>query len=376
LKAKEKPMLKPLATLALGLSLSLNVLTGCKGKEEKHTYRPKQNQDVSVVANNVGDGLDLSQLPALVREAKNGEALEKTLNESGVNNLDLNNDGNIDYLNVEEFREGDQRGFVLFTNENNERSDVAQVMISQNAQQAEVAVQGNPNYYPPNTVYRNHFPLGEILLAAWLFDMARPRFYHPPYYRGYYPSYYRGGRVVPFSSYRGRLSSSAYRTKYRTSGFGSGSTRTRGSLGSKTSFNTGKTTTTTRSGMNQSRNSLSNVKGSSFGTTTNKRPVGSGGTSTSSFGSSSSRSRTTGSTTGSTAGSTSGSSFGSSSNRSSTGSSFGSSSSRSSTGSTFGSSSNRSRSGSSFGSSSGSSSRSSFGSSSSRSSGSSSRRRR
>jgi len=364
LKAKEKPMLKPLATLALGLSLSLNVLTGCKGNEQKHTYRPKQNQDVSVVANNVGDGLDLSQLPALVREAKNGEALEKTLNESGVNNLDLNNDGNIDYLNVEEFREGDQRGFVLFTNENGERSDVAQVMISQNAQQAEVAVQGNPNYYPPNTVYRNHFPLGEILLAAWLFDMARPRFYHPPYYRGYYPSYYRGGRVVPFSSYRGRLSSSAYRTKYRTSGFGSGSTRTRGSLGTKTSFNTGKTTTTTRSGMNQSRNSLSNVKGSSFGTTTNKRPAGSGGTSTSSFGSSSSRSRTTGTT----AGSTSGSSFGSSSNRSSTGSSFGSSSSRSSTGSTFGSSSNRSRSGS-----------SSFGSSSSRSrssSGSSSRRRR
>lgn len=364
-------MLKPIATLALGLSLSLNVLTGCNGNEQKHTYRPKQNQDVSVVANNVGDGLDLSQLPALVREAKNGEALEKTLNESGLNNLDLNKDGNIDYLNVEEFREGSQRGFVLFTNENNERSDVAQIMISQNAQQAEVAVQGNPNYYPPNTVYRNHFPLGEILLAAWLFDLARPRFYHAPYYRGYYPSYYRGSRVVPFSSYRSRLSSSAYRTKYRTSGFGSGSTRTRGSLGTKTSFNTGKTTTTTRSGMNQSRNSLSNVSGSSFGTTTNKRPAGSGGTSTS-FGSSSSRSRTTGSTTGST----SGSSFGSSSNRSSTGSSFGSSTSRSSTGSTFGSSSNRSRSGSSFG---GSSSRSSFGSSSSRSrssSGSSSRRRR
>jgi hypothetical protein len=354
LKAKEKAMLKPFTTLALGLSLTLNVfaLSGCKGKE-KQTYRPKQNQDVSVVANNVGDGLDLSQLPALAKQAKNGEDLEQILNSSGVNNLDLNKDGNIDYLNVEEFRDGDKRGFVLYTNENNERSDVAQIMLSQGAQQAEVAVEGNPNYYPPNTVYRSRFPVGEILLTAWLFSLTRPRFYHSPYYFGYYPGYYRSARVVPFGAYRTRLSSSSYRTKYRTSGFGSGSSRSRGSLGTSTKFNTGRSTTTSRSSMNQSRNSLSKVKGSSFGTTSNKRPAGSGGTSTK-FGGSSNRSST-------------GSSFGSSSGRSSTGSSFGSSSSRSSTGSSFGSSSSRSRSGSSFG---GSSSRSRS------SSGSSSRRRR
>ncbi|PIQ27652.1 hypothetical protein COW36_07090 [bacterium (Candidatus Blackallbacteria) CG17_big_fil_post_rev_8_21_14_2_50_48_46] len=352
-------MFKPFATLALGLSLSLNTLalSGCKGKEEKRTYVPKKTEDVSVVANNVGDSLDLSQLPALVRQAKDGEDLEKLLNSSGVNNLDLNQDGNVDYLNVEEFRENGQQGFVLFTNENNQREDIAQVMINKTGQNAEIAVQGSPNYYPEQTVHRSHFPVGEILLAAWLFNLTRPRYYHPPYYFGYYPRYYRGVHVIPRTAYRTRLGSSTYRTRYGSSRPVT-STRSTGRFGSSSfgaSSSRTRTTTTTRNGMNQSRNSLSNVNGSSFNRTTNKRPAGSGSTTgSSSFGSSSNRNRST---------------FGGSSNRS-TGSSFGGSSSRSSTGSSgFGSNSSRSR----------SSSGSSFGSSSSRSrssSGSSSRRRR
>jgi hypothetical protein len=360
-------MLKPIASLTLGLTLSLNtlVLSGCK---EKTTYVPKKTgSDVSVVASNVADGLDLSQLPALVRQAKDGEDLEKLLNSSGVNNLDTNQDGNVDYLNVEEFRENGQQGFVLFTNENGQRSDIAQVSVTRNGQNGEVAVQGNPNYYPQQTVYRSSFPWGEILLAAWLINLARPRYYHPPYYYGFYPRSYRSYRVMPVASYRTRLSSSGYRTRFGStrpistgrinSGFGFSK------FGRTSTFNTGRVTNTTRGGMNQSRNSLANTNGSSFGVTNNKRPGGSG-SGASGFGSSSSRSRSRSTTFG---GNSSNSSFG------------GSSSGRNSySGPSFGSSSNRSRS-SSFGGFGSSSSRSSSFGSSSRSSsfgGSSSRRRR
>ena len=353
-------MFKPLAGLTLGLTISLNtlVLSGCK---EKTTYVPKKTgSDVSVVASNVADGLDLSQLPALVRQAKDGDALEKLLNSSGVNNLDTNQDGNVDYLNVEEFRENGQQGFVLFTNENGQRSDIAQVSLTRNGQNGEVAVQGNPNYYPQQTVYRSSFPWGEILVAAWLINLARPRYYHPPYYYGFYPRSYRSYRVMPMASYRTRLSSSGYRSRFGStrpistgrsnSGFGFSK------FGRTSTFNTGQVTNTTRGGMNQSRNSLANTNGSSFGATNNKRPGGSGAGS-SGFGSNSSRSRST--------------TFGGNSNNSS---SFGGSSSgRSSySGSSFGSSSNRSRS---FGGSGSSSSRSSFGSRSSSFGGSSRRRR-
>lgn len=348
-------MLKPVATLALGLALTINTLSGCKGDANKQANTVKKTAtDVSVVANNVGDGLDLSQLPELVRRAKNGEELEKLLNSSGVNNLDLNQDGNVDYLNVEEFRDKGQQGFILFTNENNQREDIAQVTISRNGDQGEVAVQGNPNYYPDQMIYRSQFPWAEILLAAWLLDLSRPRFYHPPYYYGYYPPYYRVYRVVPRSAYRAHLKSSSYRKQFGGSRAVTTS-RWTGRFGSSSfgKSSIGQVTTTTRSGMNQSRNSLSQISGSSFNRTTNKRPAGSGAMDTTGFGSSSSRSRT---------------SVGSSDGRSGTGFGFGSSSSRSYTGSSFGSSSNRSRSGfSSFsGSGFGSSSRSSFGGSSRR----------
>jgi hypothetical protein len=352
-------MQKPIAITLLMATIASNSLIGCKSKDEtaqNNRQAPPPAEQVSVSAM-VADGFDLSQLPGLVKQAANADELERIVNESGVNNLDMNKDGNIDYINVEETRNGNDRGFALFTNENNQRIDIAQVSITQTGQNASVNVAGNPNYYGPNVVYRNSFPLGEILLMAWLFDMARPRYFHSPYSYGRYPTYYRSTRVVPRSTYQTRVKN------LKTYSYsGSGVKRTTGAAAGTRSLNS--------------------VQGKSFSTTTNKRPPATTGTTTSGFGSTSSRN-----TTGTTSTTNTGSGFGTTSARSRLGnttgtadttgsnrsSSFGNSS-GSTSGSSFGSSSTRSRSGSSFGSSSGSSSfgssssRSSFGSSSSRSS--------
>ncbi|MGV3523743.1 MAG: hypothetical protein ACO1RX_05930 [Candidatus Sericytochromatia bacterium] len=327
--------------MVASLSASL-VLTSCKSKEDNqarqgNTQTATRTNTTVTTNGDAADGLDLSRLPALVREAKDGESLEKLLNESGINNLDFNQDGNIDYLNVEEFREDLVRGFVLFTNENNERMDVAKVELQTQQETTQVSVQGNPQYYGANPpAYQSSFPLGQILLAAWLFDMARPRYYHPPYHYGRYPSYYSARKPISRTLYRSRVSSNSFTANGR-------------SLGGSAARRTGSTPASLGSSRTTTPNSRTMTGGSSFSTTGQKRPAGSS-TSSSGFGSSSSRtapgttgsssSTRAGSSTGSVRSTTSGGSFGSSSSRSRP--SFGSSSSRSSGSSSFGSSSRRS----------------------------------
>src|SRR4051812_38395149 len=54
------------------------------------------------------DGLDLQGLTALVKAVKTGDELEAKLNApDSINNLDLNGDGDTDYINVTEFGSGD-----------------------------------------------------------------------------------------------------------------------------------------------------------------------------------------------------------------------------------------------------------------------------
>lgn len=319
--------------LAAGLSATL-LLPGCSGERKSQQTRTETNTTVQT-AGNFGDSLDLSRLPSLVKQAKNAEELEQILNTSGVNNLDTNNDGKIDYLNVEEARDNGSQGFILYTNENNDRMDIARVDVTKTQSTADISVSGNPQYYGSSpAVYRSSFGLGDVLLAAWLFDLSRPRYYHAGYYFGHYPtyyrSYYRSGYtpVVSRSLYRSRVSTGSFTVKGKPM---VSSASRRVSSGSST-FSSGSASRRLNGG-------------SSFSTTTNKRPA---------FGSGSSTSRSSNSST----------SFGNSSNRKRPSFSFGGSSNRSSSG--FGSSSSRSSSG--------------FGSSSSRRSGSfggsSSRRRR
>ena len=62
--------------------------------------------EITVIAptSEIADGLDLEAVGELFREAENLEAFEKVLNdpEVGINNLDLNGDGYVDYIRVVE----------------------------------------------------------------------------------------------------------------------------------------------------------------------------------------------------------------------------------------------------------------------------------
>lgn len=277
------------------------VLPACKSSDPDQKQSQKTTTRTVSIQQKVSEGLDLSQVGELVAEAQTGQELEKILNTSGINNLDLNNDNKIDYLNAEEFREGPNRGFALYTHEEGQRTEVAQVLVSQQSQTAEVVVKGNPNYYGSDARYQSSFPVGQILLAGWLFNMTRPRYYHKPYYYGSYPRYYRTSYPVSRSMYRSRS-----RNGFRVKNSLRKSNRSRPKTTYKsTTTKPGTTTTTTKS----PTRSLGSVKGKSFSTTTKKRPTGSSATKSTGFGTSSTRSTPSRS-------SSRNSSFGSSSSRS------------------------------------------------------------
>src|SRR6476619_7565877 len=62
-----------------------------------------------------GDNFSLEGALELFKKSESPEAFEKMLNaeDSKVNNLDLNNDGEIDYIRVVDKQKDDVRAFVL-----------------------------------------------------------------------------------------------------------------------------------------------------------------------------------------------------------------------------------------------------------------------
>ena len=318
-------MKKLLLVLGLGLTFM-----SCESHNSNVVVR-QPRVVVNPTTSMVGDNLDLESLGELVRRSGNAQEIEDQLNSSSsINNLDLDGDGQVDYIRVTEIGDGMTRGFSFQVElPNGQVEEVATINIEQGGDMANMTIQGNPSYYGDHGYYHSSHHVSDMLLMAYLFSNHRP--YFSPYHYGSYPRGYHSYRSVPSRSYRTRVTTT--RTTTRTSRPSSVSSTTRRSTVAPTAATT-RTATMARPTTSQK----------SFRKTSpaNSRPVTSG------FGN---RNRSTSSAIRSTPRRSS-SSFGSSSRRSS--SSFGSSS-RSSSRSSFGSSSR-----SSFG----SSSRSSFGSSS------------
>src|SRR5258706_12360899 len=72
-------------------------------------------QDVPDSTGLPGDNFSLEGALEMFKKASSPEEFEKLINteNNGVNNLDLNNDGNIDYVKVIDKKDGDVHAFIL-----------------------------------------------------------------------------------------------------------------------------------------------------------------------------------------------------------------------------------------------------------------------
>ena len=163
---------------------------------------PQEDQSQTTVT--TGErGLDLTALTAIAKQCRTAQELEEKLNTNGsINNLDLDEDGNVDYVHVTEYANNGVKGFSLYVDKGQDKQEVATIEITQQANQANVTVAGNQNIYGQGAYYQSSFTATDFLLWSYLLN-AHP-YYYSPYHYGYYPGYYRTWRTYDYDTYRSR----------------------------------------------------------------------------------------------------------------------------------------------------------------------------
>jgi len=180
-----------------------------------NSTRPQYNSTIVVASEQAANGLDLSRLSEVIKDAKTASDLEQKLNVKGsINNLDLNKDQKVDYIKVAEYKINENKwGFSLTTEvTKDEEQEIATIEIEKGAENVNVNVSGNEQIYGPRTHYNSFYSGTSFFFLGYLLASHRP--YFSPFGWGYYPSYYNYHAPVPYNNYRQNMN--RYRTADRS----------------------------------------------------------------------------------------------------------------------------------------------------------------
>ena len=173
----------------------------------------------------VGDHFSLEGALALFKKAESPENFEKLLNEeeNKVNNLDLNEDGKIDYIRVIDNMEDDVHALVLQVDVSaNEAQDVAVIEIEkQGSENALLQIIGDEDVYGEEVIVEPFeeqvemdgkgpnadLHVTRVVVNVWFWPSVR--FMYRPAYRVYvspwgwnrYPRYWRPWRPLTWRAY-------------------------------------------------------------------------------------------------------------------------------------------------------------------------------
>ncbi len=165
------------------------------------------------------EGLDLQAVCELFKESEGLEEFEQSLNqpENGINNLDLDENGDVDYIRVvEEAAEGTHLVVLQVPIAENEFQDVAAIEIEKaDDDEINLQVHGNEVLYGPDYyVYPSAGRISTWPIVLRLYGPAyRP--YRSPFRFGYYPTWWRPRPIVRVNIYRTRIAPLRGRTSYR-----------------------------------------------------------------------------------------------------------------------------------------------------------------
>lgn len=167
----------------------------------------QRNSTATVVAQNrdISDNLDLQAVASVFGDSNDLEDFEKRLNDPSaqISNLDLNQDGYVDYLRIIEVAEGDDRVVVIQSVLGQDQfQDVATIEIErQRSSSSNVNIQivGNPYIYGPNYIYEPYYYRTPVFFDYFWLSSYRP--YYSPWYWGYYPTYYSYWAPMPYFRY-------------------------------------------------------------------------------------------------------------------------------------------------------------------------------
>ncbi|RMG83518.1 MAG: hypothetical protein D6714_09550 [Bacteroidetes bacterium] len=187
---------------------------------------PAKAQDDAEPTGFPGDNLALEGVLDLFKQSKSPEDFEKKLNEpdNPVNNLDLNEDGEVDYIRVLDQMDKDVHAIVLqvYVNEK-EKQDVAVIEIEKNGPQSAILqIVGDEDVYGDQTLVEpvEETPDGGgkggpsapvathgVVVNVWFWPCVRfvyapgYRVWVSPFYWGFYPPWWRPWRPRPWHIY-------------------------------------------------------------------------------------------------------------------------------------------------------------------------------
>lgn len=169
------------------------------------TFGNLNAQDVTTVtvkSSDISDNLDLEAVASIFGDAENLEDFERILNdpELQISNLDLNNDGVVDYLRVIEVSKGNTHLVTIQAVLGEDQfQDIATIDVEKdNEGNTQVRVVGDVYMYGPDYVVVPVYVHRPAVYVWFWGPYYRP--YYSPYYYGYYPHYYRPWN--PYPAYR------------------------------------------------------------------------------------------------------------------------------------------------------------------------------
>lgn len=200
------------------LAVSL-FLTACNSEQQQQTATVEPYANDPALAQNAPDqneywakdNLDLQRVGSLLERSNSPQEFEAYLNEDdGLNNLDLNGDGYVDYLSVDEYQDRgpNERGLSIFSRFGPDIiQEIANIVFyreDQNWQGARILLSGNEQIYGDNNYYETNWADRSIGLVTSLFG-NRDQYYRSPYYYDNYPDGYDVYQVVETPVYRSRI---------------------------------------------------------------------------------------------------------------------------------------------------------------------------
>jgi len=164
-----------------------------------------QNRTIVNAQNSeISDNLDLRVVASIFGDSRNLQDFERQLNDPKlqISNLDLNNDGQVDYLRVIESVE--KRTHIVIIQSVLDRDiyqDVASIEVEKNwNNNIQIQVVGNSYFYGQNYIYEPVYYNTPLIYASFWLPNYQP--YYSNWYWNYYPNYYYAWNTYPVFRYR------------------------------------------------------------------------------------------------------------------------------------------------------------------------------
>jgi len=161
-----------------------------------------QNSDIS-------NNLDLQAVASTFGESKDLEDFERRLNDydSQISNLDLNNDGEVDYLRVIENMENNVHVVVIqAVLDKDVFQDVATIVVEKRENRRTIVqIIGDPYLYGNDYIIEPVYVYTPSIFSFfWGYNYHS---WYSPYYYGYYPQYYRNRHPFEVNFYLSHINS-------------------------------------------------------------------------------------------------------------------------------------------------------------------------